>query len=1451
MALLHTLHDMEAQGKDVSGILSQLGLESGRAGVLLQNMAKNVDTLTNAQGQAASASENTAKTTEMVKERFETLDGAFKYLHNSISEFGKDIGEVTRSDWMAWINHGADAVNALHEAFNAIPEPIRKVGVNLAIGSGAAMLFGVAFKTLKSFALPLVEMFGNLAGVVRLAASAFTALRASALLTGITIGGVTAPLWLIVGAVAAVGVAIYAYWDKVKEVGSWIKEHLAAMLGINVSDAEKQGKAAGEAFRKGVEARHKANAHQKEQKQHEGQQSARTPANDNKNGVLNERDYELVMQLDHARKLREEVAKLQKAYAAWAAMSSGPMAPKDNFERERVGQQLKEKQNEADDPLYAQKKKLSDQADASLAVTQSEKDRLEVEKAIRDAIEAGNLAMSDAESKAKLVAAIQSAQAAKKAGEFKSEMVGMSNQLANAKAITQAEKDQLGIAQQIDTLRRSKGYSEEQLGQLKQILEVTKQIERETEQWQRLNPQAKAISDYSDQLKLLDQRRKEGSISLQEFQRESTKLHFDTLSARDPIGAIAQSQKDEIAQLSIVGDHEEAIRKAEQQVLELRKQGITVTSQMSDALKKYNVDIEQAKKAQEGGFAGWAKQNGNLQDNMNKLESSFADGLSGAISSALSGKKDAFKQFAQNFGKTMMDTGIKMMMADFIKSVQGTPGGNFLKDAAKQMGLIKDEAGKQVKSTAAEAAKTADALKNMNTGTMAVTASVVNINGTPVAGVGAGAGGGVGSTGGVGSQGPVGSGGSVTTGAANESAAGTGNVGSMPNLGGSTAAISAGTQAVQGTGTGAISSMPNLGSFGVTPSAPTAAPSNDNTAGQTLPGAFAGKSVGLLPGAQLPSGVNGMGALVAQGSQGVQSAFGGNGVGTLPGMTLPGGVNGFGSLLPLPASSPNGIPTEGKALLDAIGVGESHGDYTSMFTGHGPTRHFSDFSQHPNSPDQIVRGPNAGKWSSAAGKYQFIKGTWDDEQKRLGLKDFSPESQDRAAWDLAQRTYKEKTGGDLTGALRKGDVGSVGPALHGQWTSLPGGIEATASQQKLQERYNDAFQKQHGSNDNVDRTPTNSIPDGTKGQIDQARKAQDDLRRVEADGAKDRVSAAKDAHDQIRDADQNGWKDQVKDNKDQLRDLSTSNSATGAGSSDTTTTAGNTSSGLDGLSGMLPGLLASGGGLLSGAFNHHKDQYHSVLDAKSDTEAMAALGITAGPNGGHTITFGGPDNPNGSRAKMMAMMPLGMSLLKQLPSLFGKGGLGNLFGSAQTGAQSLVDGVMQPATDAASSAASGLGDAASGAASGLGDAASGAAGGMADGGGGIFDLLAGLFHEGGLVGAGTPASGYRSASPSLWIGAPRYHDGLNDDEFPAILQRGERVLTANDNARMSKTLAGLTEQLANQHKSNGGNNNVNNSRTVNQTVHLHAKDEDGVRKSSNQVASALSHATAQAAARWR
>lgn len=62
-------------------------------------------------------------------------------------------------------------------------------------------------------------------------------------------------------------------------------------------------------------------------------------------------------------------------------------------------------------------------------------------------------------------------------------------------------------------------------------------------------------------------------------------------------------------------------------------------------------------------------------------------------------------------------------------------------------------------------------------------------------------------------------------------------------------------------------------------------------------------------------------------------------------------------------------------------------------------------------------------------------------------------------------------------------------------------------------------------------------------------------------------------------------------------------------------------------------------------------------------------------------------------------------------------------------------------------------------------------------GGLIGSFLAGLFHEGGIVGEGGAT---RRVSPALFLGAPRLHDGLAPDEFPAILQAGEEVLAKDD-----------------------------------------------------------------------
>lgn len=60
--------------------------------------------------------------------------------------------------------------------------------------------------------------------------------------------------------------------------------------------------------------------------------------------------------------------------------------------------------------------------------------------------------------------------------------------------------------------------------------------------------------------------------------------------------------------------------------------------------------------------------------------------------------------------------------------------------------------------------------------------------------------------------------------------------------------------------------------------------------------------------------------------------------------------------------------------------------------------------------------------------------------------------------------------------------------------------------------------------------------------------------------------------------------------------------------------------------------------------------------------------------------------------------------------------------------------------------------------------------------------LGSFFHTGGVVGEGVSVTG--NFHPATWNYAPRYHSGgiagLRPDEVPAILQRGEEVLTADD-----------------------------------------------------------------------
>jgi len=147
------------------------------------------------------------------------------------------------------------------------------------------------------------------------------------------------------------------------------------------------------------------------------------------------------------------------------------------------------------------------------------------------------------------------------------------------------------------------------------------------------------------------------------------------------------------------------------------------------------------------------------------------------------------------------------------------------------------------------------------------------------------------------------------------------------------------------------------------------------------------------------------------------------------------------------------IPPEGRQLLDAIAGSESPG-YDVKYGG----GKFTDFTDHPRDAVPITTGPNAGRTSSAAGRYQFLGSTWDEVKKEAGLPDFSPDSQDAGAWHLANKTYQQRTGRDLTQDLQaaKGDpnaVRQIGQALSKVWTSLPGGQEPNRATASFASRY--------------------------------------------------------------------------------------------------------------------------------------------------------------------------------------------------------------------------------------------------------------------------------------------------------------------------------------------------------------------------------------------------------------
>lgn len=148
-----------------------------------------------------------------------------------------------------------------------------------------------------------------------------------------------------------------------------------------------------------------------------------------------------------------------------------------------------------------------------------------------------------------------------------------------------------------------------------------------------------------------------------------------------------------------------------------------------------------------------------------------------------------------------------------------------------------------------------------------------------------------------------------------------------------------------------------------------------------------------------------------------------------------------------------------RTLMRTISASESNVSepYFVVYGG----EYVSDLSHHPNRCVRITAGPNRGRCSTAAGRYQFLSSTWVEKAKRYHPKplrfmfweeySFEPEYQDAVvyAW-LSDRQFWKA---DIPGLLRQGKLKEVLRLLSGTWTSLGSGIENNSMTGALPEIY--------------------------------------------------------------------------------------------------------------------------------------------------------------------------------------------------------------------------------------------------------------------------------------------------------------------------------------------------------------------------------------------------------------
>lgn len=120
-----------------------------------------------------------------------------------------------------------------------------------------------------------------------------------------------------------------------------------------------------------------------------------------------------------------------------------------------------------------------------------------------------------------------------------------------------------------------------------------------------------------------------------------------------------------------------------------------------------------------------------------------------------------------------------------------------------------------------------------------------------------------------------------------------------------------------------------------------------------------------------------------------------------------------------------------QAFLDMLAWSEGTSRIKGSDNGYNVIVGGALFTGYADHPRKLVTLPNLGIKSTAAGRYQLLSRYYDAYKKQLGLKDFSPASQDAIA---IQQIKERKALPDI----ESGSIKSAITKCSNIWASLPG-----------------------------------------------------------------------------------------------------------------------------------------------------------------------------------------------------------------------------------------------------------------------------------------------------------------------------------------------------------------------------------------------------------------------------